>query len=401
MARTFVWPSLLFAALVAVTGCAEKITTPGRCPALCSNNDVQLADTLLTTADSADATARGYVLMNEATFLAASSLDSLRSVVLLRFSPLDSFWVQSATAADTVLVASPPDSVLCVLQVGFRDTTVHPRLVFYRLPARFDTTMTYAQAQAFFADSLVVDTAAVPDTGNMTFRMPTTLVAAPADSGVVSLGIKVIADAPTAVGLASGHSGSTSPALSYFVHGQAPRDTLKRSLSVAPTFAAFAQAPAPGAAPPGELAIGGVPSAHTILHLALPKVAVDSAGIVRATLILTLVRPVVAFPHDSFYVQAYALLRDHGPKSVLYPDTSVTGVAKVNDGQAGTVQVDIARILRLWGRTAGDSLPHVIELVVYGEGNHFGEVDVKGRSAGVGAPQIRVTYVKRYDYGVP
>ena len=399
MARTFVWPSALLAALVALAGCSERLTTPAYCPALCPSSDLQLADTLLTAADSADTTARGYVQMPQATFVAAASLDSLKSVILLRFAALPNQWIQSAT--DTVLAVFPPDSVVGALQVVYRDTTVHPRLVFYRLPAHFDTTMTYAQAMAYFVDSAVLDTAAVPDTGEMTFRVPNTLVAAPADSGVVSLGVRVIADAPTVVGIASGNHGSTPPALSYFVHGQPPQDTLTRNLGDTATFATFVQSPAPGALPPGVLAVGGLPSAHTILHLALPTVAVDSLGIVRATLLLSIVRPAVAFPNDSFEVRAVPLLRDYGPKSVLYPDTSIEGHAVLHDGQTGLVDLDIAPILRLWGATAGDSLPRAIVLMMSGEGYLLGELNFKGRFGGGGGPQLRVTYVKKYAFGVP
>jgi len=397
MARTSVWRSVFLAALLAAGGCTEKLTSPGHCP-LCVNSTLQMADTLLTAVDSADLTARGYVRMSEATFVAASNLDSLKSVILYRFSALPTSWAQ--TSSDTVQAVFPPDSVQAVLQVMYRDTTAHPRLVFYRLPANFDTTWTYAQATAYFADSVLLDTAAVPDTGVMTVRMPTSLVAAPADSGVVAIGIKVIADSQTVVGLASGYNGSTSPALTYYVHGQPPQDTLHRNLSAAPTFAAYAQAPALGAPPAGVFSVGGVPSAHAIMHLVLPKVATDSVNIVRGTLLLSLAKPIVTFPHDSFYVKAYPLLRDYGPKSVLFTDTTFSGHALVRAGQTGTVELDIAPILRLWGTTTGDSLPRAIELLVYSEGNVLGEVDFQGHAAAA-SPQLRLTYVKKYEYGVP
>jgi hypothetical protein len=401
MARTFVWRSVFLAALLAAGGCTEKLTSPGRCP-LCVNSTLQMADTLLTGVDTADLTARGYVQMREATFLAASNLDSLKSVILVRFAPLPTF----VRGSDTIAPVFPPDSVLCVLPLVYRDTTAHPRLVLYRLPAKFDTAMTYAQAQPYLVDANLLDTAAVPDTGtalnpgNLSFRLPNSFFANPADSGVVAIGITVIADAPTMVAIGSGHTGSTAPGLSYYVHGQPPQDTIKGNLPTAPSFAGFVQSPTLGAPPPGVFSVGGVPSAHTIMHLSLPKVAVDSVNIVRGTLLLTLVRPIVTFPRDSFYVRAYPLLRDYGPKSVLFTDTSFSGRALVRDGQAGTVELDLAPILRLWGSSAGDSLPRAIELLVYSEGNLIGQADFEGHAA-VSSPQLRLTYVKKYEYGVP
>jgi hypothetical protein len=72
----------------------------------------------------------------------------------------------------------------------------------------------------------------------------------------------------------------------------------------------------------------------------------------------------------------------------------------VHEGQTGTVNLDIAPILRLWGTTLGDSLPRTIVLSVGAEANAFGELDFRGRG-GPGAPQLRVTYVKSYPSGVP
>ena len=399
MGRTSVWRSAALAALVALGGCTETLTTPGHCPELCASNGVQMADTLLVAADSADTTARGYVLADSASYVVASTLDALKGVVLYRFSRLDTSWAQ--TSADTVQAVFPPDSVQFVLQITSRDTTMHQRLVFYRLPARFDSAMTYAQALAYFGDSVLLDTAAVPDTGLMTVRLPTSLFPAPADSGVVAIGIKLLADSATAIGLASGFGGSTAPALAFYVHGQPPQDTLAKNLTVAPTFAASALSPAPGALPPGLRAIGGIPSAHTLIHLTLPKFAVDSVSIVRASLLLTVSPAVLGFPNDSFTVVAYPLLRDYGPKSVLFTDTTLSGHTVVHAGQGGVVDVDITAILRLWGATVGDSLPHAIMLYRLSEAATLGELDFLGKAAGAGGPQLRVTYVTKYELGVP
>ncbi len=408
MARTSVWRSALVAAALGIAGCgSEQITTPGACPALCPTGNVQLADTLLPAADTADTSVRGFVTVRESAVLFASSQDSLKSVVLIRFLPVSPDTFTKPGDTTKITAASPPDSALLLLQVGQRDTVAKQlSLVFYRLPATFDTTMTYAQAQPFFADSQLVMADTLPDTlqsGAVTVHLPVSLVAPPQDSGVIALGVKVVASVPTAIGIASGNLGTLAPRLSYFVHGAAPNDTLKRSLTVEPAFATFVQTPDPAQTPPGVLAAGGLPAARSWMHLDLPKVVVDSNSIVRATLILNTASQVVGFPHDSFYVQVRPLLRDFGAKSVLFPDSTFAGHALVHVGQTGTVEVDIAPILRLWGTTLGDTLPKVLVVRVFGEGAVIGEADFKGRSAGAanGAPQLRVTYVKKYEFGVP
>jgi hypothetical protein len=406
MARTSVSRRTLAAALlVAIAGCREELTMPGRCPALCPSGNLVLADTLLTAPDTLDTSVRGYVALRDASFLLASSLDSLKSLMLMRFSAVgDSFML----AGDSVPVTiSGVDSVLISFTVGQRDTAAKQmRTVFYRLPARFDTTLTYAQALPYFADSLLVDTVAVPDslqTGVLSQHLPTTLRALPGDSGIVSLGVAVLASIPTAFGVGSGNIGSSAPRLSFYVRGQRPQDTVPQTqvLTVEPSFGTFVLSSLQGQPLSGVLAVGGLPAARATLELALPKVVIDSNAVVRATLTLTPVSPAVGFARDSFYVEARPLLRPYGPKSVLYPDSLIAGHAKVHVGDAGPVEVDIAPILRLWGSTTGDSLPRMIMLRVFLEGQVLGEVDFKGRVAGASGPQLRVTYVKRYRFGVP
>ncbi len=411
MARTFVWRSAVLAAAAGIFGCgSENIITPGRCPALCPSGNVVLADTLLAAFDTADASARGFVTADSAAFLLVSSLDSLKSVALIRFSPVfpDTFRIGADTTS--YVSALPPDSVRLVLRVGQRDTAVkNVRLILYRLPAKFDTAITYAQAQPYFADSLVVDTAAVPDTlasGDLHITMPDTLRAPPADSGVIALGVKVVADTATVLGITSGRAGTLAPLLTYYIH--AASDTSKKtSKSPEPSLAIFVQSPDPAQVPPGVLAVGGLPTARSAIYPALPKVAVDSTAIVRGTLILNTVRPVTGFSRDSFYVEVRPLLRDFGIKSILYPDSSIAGRTLVHVGQTGTVKVDITTILRLWGTTLGDTLPRVLALKVYvpggSEGGVLGRADFAGRAAGAagGAPQLQVTYVKKYEFGVP
>ena len=69
------WRSAAAVALVAILGCREQLTTPGHCPELCPQGNVQLVDTLLTTMDASDTSVRGYVLAREASYLLASNLD--------------------------------------------------------------------------------------------------------------------------------------------------------------------------------------------------------------------------------------------------------------------------------------------------------------------------------------
>jgi len=390
------------AALVAVAGCREQLATPGRCPTLCPAGNVQLADTVLTAADVADTSVRGYVLVREASYLLASTLDSLQSVVLLRFNKLDTAWYPGT---DTALVGRQ-DSVVLSLHVSQRDTTVKQLLLLiYRLPGLLDTASTYASIRPYFADSQLVDTIAVSDTikggDSISVRIADSLVIPAADSGYVSLGIAIAAAGKTAFTIGSGNSGTVSPGLTFFVEAQPPLDTLRHSFPLSPYVGFFVMSPPPAQPPPGLLTLGGIPTARALLHLSLPSVVVDSNAVVRATLLLNTTGPVGGFAGDSFYVIAQPVVRDFGVKSVLWPDSSVSGLVKVGQGQGGVVAVDIAPVLRFWGTTVGDSTPRLLMLRAYPEGSIIGEARFFGRAAGANGPQLRVTYVKPYTFGVP
>jgi len=410
MARTFAWRSAGAALLAALAGCGTDLTTAGRCPELCPPGSVQLADTLLASPVLSDTSVRGYVLVREASFLLASNLDSLKSVVLLRFDTLRTRW--NPTTTDTA-VLGVVDSVRLQLSIVQRDTAAKAlRVVLHRLPAQFDTGTTYDLMQPFFADSTLWDTTAaggIPDTvasGTVTLAAPDTLRPLAGDSGIVALGLSLVSATPTALAIGSGNQGVPAPVLFFYVHGHLisdtlHKDTLSRVLSLQPTFTTFVMSPDPGQPASGVLAVGGIPTARATLRLGLPKEVVDSNAIVRATLILTTLDPVAGFARDSFLLAAQPILRDFGPKSLLYPDSSIAGVAWLHPGQSGQVQLDITRLFRLWGTTTGDSLPRTLALRVVPEGSLLSAANFRGVAAGAGAPQLRVTYVRRHTFGVP
>lgn len=401
------WRSALVIGLVAgIVGCRENLTTSGRCPALCPRTNVQLADTLLAMADSADTSVRGFVLTREASYLLTSTLDSLQSVALIRFSARDTMWTftESNGTVDSQYIGTQ-DSVGLTLEILQRDTAVkNLRLLIYRLPAQFDTASTYASISPYLTDAYLVDTVPVLDTtqtGSPTFRIADSLAIPPGDSGVASLAVAIVAGGKTAFTFGSGNLGTASPVLTYYVHAKAPFDTTSHVISVEPFVSLFVMNPPPGNPPAGVLAIGGIPTARATLRLALPKVVVDSESIVRATLLFNTVGAAGGFARDSFYLLAEPVVRDYGVKSVLWPDSSVSGKVLVHQGQSGPVELDIAPILRFWGTTVGDSTPRLVVVRVYPEGAILGAVNFASRVAGAPGPQLRVTYVKPYTFGVP
>jgi hypothetical protein len=394
---------VLLGAALAVFGCRENVTAPGSCPALCPSAQITLVDTVLTGIVTADSTYRGYYGPFEAPVMPLATLDSLHSIALIRFGARDSTWYPDN---DTAVTVGAVDSVVLRLELAGRDSTVAPlRILAYRLPSAFDTGLTWSQAQAYLTDSLLIDTVTVPDTltsGEVRWALRAEGIArlAQPDTGVAALALVLQAPQPTALSVGQSGSVQGGPYLDWYVRAIAPRDTLTHVFSIGAAFDTFVYDP-PSATPADALAAGGLPSARSILRLQLPPEVLDSARLVRATLILTPTSRTRGLPGESFRVSARGLVRDLGPKSVLFVDTAAGGTAPVVVGDSAEIPIEIGRLLRAWGTVGGDSLPRVVMLLAEPEGGGMGEVRVARANAGAAAPRLRVTYVRPYPFGVP
>ena len=392
------------AVVAAGLGCSEDLVAPGNCPGLCPSSGVRMADTTLAGIVTQDSTYVGYVAVSEADFVVLSDTDSQRAIALVRFGARDSTWTPSGS--DTAVGIGRVDSVTARVYVLRRDTSVHDvRVLLYRMPVGFDSGMGYVAAQQYLADSLLVDSLPVPDSvasGAVTVRLRAgVLDTIPAtDSGVVALALAVRASQRTSVSIASSDNDTvTGFRLDWYVHARAPADTLAKTLSASPSYDGFASEA--GSLPAGALRAGGMPASRSILRLSLPDWATDSVGLVRATLILTPIRPVGGRPLEEFRLSARGVVRDFGAKSLVYSDTSAGGTVPLTAGDSGEVHIDVVRLLREWGSAAGDSLPRALMLLVEPEASGMGEVVFAPASAGAAAPRLRVTHVIPYVFGVP
>ena len=127
----------------------------------------------------------------------------------------------------------------------------------------------------------------------------------------------------------------------------------------------------------------------------------DSVNIVRATLELTPTAAVTGIPGESTLVAAQPILRFFHGKSILLLDSAAAGVGRVVTGQTGTIEIEVARILRLWRGIDPDSLPRAIAIRNVSEEFTTAQFEAGGTTAGANAPRIRISYVKPFQFGVP
>jgi hypothetical protein len=390
-----------------VFACQERLTSPGQCPELCPGGTPVVFDTVVSAVPGGDESVPGYVARGAGVALLTSNgLPASEDRAVYRFaSRLDSITVRDTARAYTV------DSVQLALTLVARDTLVNGlKVVLYRLPADLDPdTATFASVDPQLVDASLIDTIAVPDSVNsgqistLLRGTETDRVAIPVGTGgVLSIGLKVVADAPTGVRLGS-IAGGNAATFNTFVTVAVP-DTataiVHQSLSRSAQDNSFVTQ-TPFVAPPGTLAIGGEPSSRAFIRFAVPTRIKDSSTVVRATLEMLPVAPISGLPTDPAVLRGLAVLSDLGPKSPLTGDPTLISEDTLALGSADTLRLDITQIVQLWQQS--DERPEEVALLLRPEGASFTRTAFGSTNplSPVGPPRLHITYLLSFPFENP
>jgi hypothetical protein len=426
-----------FAATAAAAACVEKVVAPGKCPEFCPSGSLETVDTLLAANIVRDSAYRGYVFAHQASAMLVADAPGIvdSRAIFLTGVLLDRVVLGSDTTTSPIVAS---DSLKLALTITQRDTGAHDlTLRFYRLLPTLDSNTTFADVAAPFGssalrtvnlDSLLakvdsLDTASgdsigVDSTTGDAIRVDTTKtnhrvavtvkfdsLQAPyvaADSGKLGLGIRVSANGPTSLRIATIESGLTRANVTWYVtvdsisgvdttpvHKPYPRGV---------TFDNYVSDP-PAAPLDSTLAVGGVPSARSLLRVTLPRGIRDSAQIIRATLILVPAVPARGAPPDSFVIEAHTVLADFGAKSSIALDPTRVDTTTIRLGATSTIRIEVTNLLQFW---AADTLrPTAVMLRAQDEGANPAEVRFYPSAAPSNAPSLQVTFVRRFPFGVP
>ena len=435
MTRRLAYLSLLVAA-----ACAELSTAPGVCPNFCPGGSIDAHDTIFTSIIQRDSTFRGYVPGFHSQAMPVADVPGIvesRAVVatdtmVRRVAP---------KAGDTATVPISVDSTRVRFVIVRRPkNTTNVRLLLYALPLTVDSTSDFASLDPSFSapavDSLNVsallarpaigDTQTVrlwgdsirtdsaghvlqinPDSSLKVFFTLDTLQApfsAP-DTGRLAFGVRVAADSLASIALGTTETVGNGPVVRFFYHYTIPDtvsatpDSVKYSdRTVGTRFDGFVFNPA---TPPSDsnLAVGGVPSARSMLRVAMPKFLHDSIDVVRATLILVPVNAVPGAVSDSFQLLSRALLTDVGAKSPLNPNSALFANTAIHIGSSDTVRVELTNLVRAW--SLDTTLVTSFVLVQTPEAATYTEIRFYSSRAAALRPALQVTYVKRFRFGEP
>ncbi|HSJ74708.1 MAG TPA: hypothetical protein VK899_00725, partial [Gemmatimonadales bacterium] len=348
----------------------------------------------------------GYVKPQAApALLVSNGLKGFEERAVMRFPPRS----DSVSVRDT-LRSYAVDSVAFGFTLLARDSmALGQQLLVYRLPPFIDTTTSYAQLDPAFVPENLVLTVPIPDSlkagvlravvqGSDLARIALT----PADSGVLSLGVRLDAPSFTGVRLGASAAGNGGVFLTYAT--VAIPDTGAAKLRTFPLTATFnTSLPAvPEAVDSTVLTVGGNPSARSLIRFDLPSRIRDSATVIRATLELTPVAPLNGLATDPVRIVARGLLSDLGAKS---PVESRFGVAidTIPVGTSATEELEMVRLLQqVWigeSRPAGLLLSLTPEL----EAASFSRpVFYSSRAADPAVrPRLRVSYLRSFPFENP
>jgi hypothetical protein len=322
------------------------------------------------------------------------------------------------------------DSLRLILAISRRDTSARDtRVALFRLPLTLDSTTTFADVAGDFTapplrsvnidslialptrkdtvtgDSVVVDTTTGAVTVVMRFDSSEVGYTV-ADSGKLGFGIRVSADTAAAPGRASlaFGAGDAGPILSWFVRVDSLGfATVPRGIGARAVFDTYVFDPPP-APLDSSLAVGGVPSARSLLRVTVPQQLRDSTQVIRATLVLVPVQALAGAAADSVRLLAQRVAADIGAKSPLagpqFPgDDAYFGATRVLPGVMDTVRIDITAVVRRW--QADTTLPTLEFLRTDAEGGTVGEIRFASTRFPALRPTLQVTYVPRFPFGLP
>jgi hypothetical protein len=393
-------------AFLLLSGCQEKLTAPGDCPALCPGGIPQVFDEVLSPIIGSDSSFRGYVQpTTAAALLVSNGLQGQQQRAIMRFPPRS----DSVSVRDT-LRAYVIDSVAFTLTVLARDTTLGGlQLDLFRLPRTLDTTTTFEQIDPAFVPENLVAQIPVPDSlkagaVRAVLQGPdlARVAIAPSDSGVLALGVRV--NSPAVTGVRLGSLGAAAGLFVTYATLDVPdTGTAKlRSFPLATAFSSYV----PAIQSPDDstlLAVGGEPSARVLMRFELPARLRDSATIVRATLELTPVAPINGLPTDPLRLQARAVLADLGAKSPVNSAVGRVPADTIESGSSGPVSLEAVRVVEQWKGVSGQPAALVLSVAPDLEAATFARpVFYSTRAADPAVrPRLRISYLLSFPFENP
>lgn len=420
MERLRDWPraAVLGAALAVLTGCSEDLVGGAACPSLCPGTNVVVRDTVLEAVVFDTVVSGSQSLGSEDELVLVSRGDTLDTRVVFRFDSLPTRITRNG--GDSAITAV--DSAYLLLRLTRANSRVSApvRIDLYDVDTSATDTSTRALLPLFRDDRLLggstLDTNQVRDSMRVYFRNDR-LLSRITGSGRLRVGLRLTSARAATLSLGSLNA-SRAVELKF---DPVPSDTAIREISVllrskTPTDNALLQSdlqdymvvaqspPQPGA---DILSVGGLPSRRSFLRISVPSRILDSATVLRATLLLTQRPNRTVDPRDSVLILPQVVtageeVTDYA-RVVQLLNLAPVDTVRVAPGDSGVRQIEVAAALRQWA-VPTNPFRQQRALVfrsnaegVSGFDAHFYSL----RAAPALRPKLRVSYSLRTSFGIP
>jgi hypothetical protein len=412
-------PRLLATAalFVSILSCSENLDSSGVCSVLCPviGGEVKNITIDAVVIDTTVPSLSG--LGTEAGLLLASRGDTLDTRVVVRFDSLpekftptgdtaraiasvDSAYIRFTLDTLSIKGAQPVTIEAYDVDTTANDTSTAAVLALFR-PDRFISSQTFARAQ--LTDTLKY------------FISNAVVLAKIQNRTALRIGLRATGPASSQMRFISAEGGF-GPNLFF----RATPDTTTVPQTVAPfsktpvgqsilaanltDYTVIAKAP-PGA-PPSVLSVGGLPARRVYIRFNIPDSIIDSATVVRATLLLNQLPNTAIDPTDTVLllpevVLAGTAVTDPAKAGQIIGTISVDTL-RLTPGGSGVKNVELARAFTLWHTQSPDSLPRAIVLKSLTEGNTAIELRFSS-SEDIAAlrPRLRISYTAKVPLGLP
>jgi hypothetical protein len=405
-----------------VVACREDLNGSAGCPSLCPEQIVESRDTVLQAFIAIDSTVLGYPpIGTESRLLLAARGDTLDARAVMRFDTLTQRFSHGGT--DSTIYALDSSVVNLVLDTTGTKATQPVTVEVYDVDTTVVDTAVSAALALFRPDRLIGGkTYAVADLKNDTLRVPLqndkVLAKLRGDAPRrLRIGFKV-SSAESAQLLVISREGGGAPTLSYdaspdtAVHpifnaqsSLTPTDnpTLKADLTDY-QLVAKSQSTSAGSL----LGVGGLPAQRAYMRFDIPSRLIDSATVVRATLLLTQVPANSVDAGDSLtiypqVVRAAIGVTDVGRSAGILnaPKLEIDSL-RVKPSEGGLRAIEMVGALREWKATGPTTLQRAIVLRSSTEGASAPAVLFYSSEAAPNQrPRLRITYTNPVQFGIP
>ena len=411
----------LVAVVGTLVGCREDLNGTAGCPSLCPEQNIVSRDTVLDSFVAIDTTVVGYPSIGtESRLLLAARGDTLDARAVIRFDTLSQTF--SRGGSDSTIYAI--DSAVVTMQLDSLGTkaTQPVTVEVYDVDTAVVDTATNVALSLFRPDRRIggqtYEVAELKDTLRVALDNEKVLRKLLGDAPRrLRLGFRLSSSASAQIRIIAREGGGTST-VSYKASPDTNVTVLVNSpASFTPTdnptirsdltdYQLVAQSPAIGAG--NLLAVGGLPAQRAYLRFDLPTKLIDSATVVRATLILTQVPAASVDASDTLtiypqVVRAAKTLTDVGRAAgfLNVPGLEIDSL-RVLPTAEGQRAIEMVGALREWKAVGPDALQRAIVLRLANEGSSAQTAMFYSSEASPSLrPRLRITYINQVQFGVP